>query len=121
MGDGLYFALIKREGGLEQRFSVAGGAGARDARAHGHRLAQRMYRLHGSLDGIALIVRVERIEQLALRADERELRRGRACVEAEEAVALVGGEVAARHNCRVVARAEGFQISFVCKERRQAL
>ena len=90
-------------------------------RARGERFTQRMYGLHGSLDGIALIVGVERVQKLALFANERELCRGRARVEAEEAVALIRRQVAARHDCRVVTGAEGFKVGFVFKERRQAL
>jgi len=69
VGDGLDLALVERERGLEQRFAVARGAGARNMRARGEMLAQRMYRLHGSLDGIALIVGVERVQKLALFAN----------------------------------------------------
>ena len=69
VGDGLDLALVERERGLEQRFAVARGAGARNMRARGKMLAQRMYRLHGGLDGIALIVGVERVQKLALFAN----------------------------------------------------
>ena len=69
VGDGLDLALVERERGLEQRFAVARGAGARDMRARGKMFAQRMYRLHGGLDGIALIVGVERVQKLALFAN----------------------------------------------------
>ena len=69
VGDGLDLALVERERGLEQCFAVARGAGARNMRARGKMLAQRMYRLHGSLDGIALIVGVERVQKLALFAN----------------------------------------------------
>ena len=121
VGDGLDLTLVEREGGFEQRLAVARGAGARDARARGQMLAQRADGLHSGLDGIALIVRVERVQQLALFAHERELRRGRARVEAEEAVALIGGKLAARHDRRVVTGAEGLEVGFVGKERREAL
>ena len=69
VGDGLDFALVERERGLEQRFAVARGAGTRNMRARGERFTQRMYGLHGSLDGIALIVGVERVQKLALFAN----------------------------------------------------
>ena len=121
MGDGLDLALVEREGGLEQCFAVARGAGARDARPMGQNLAQRVNRLHGGFDGVALVVRVERPQKLALFADQRELRRGRARVEAEEAIALIGCKLAARHDGLVMARAEGGKVGFILKERRQAL
>ena len=69
VGDGLDLALVERERGLEQRFAVARGAGARNMRARGERFTQRMYGLHGSLDGIALIVGVKRVQKLALFAN----------------------------------------------------
>ena len=121
VGDGLDLALVERERGLEQRFAVACGAGARDMRARGKRFAQRMYGLHGSLDGIALIVGVERVQKLALFANERELCRRRARVEAEKAVAIIRCKIAARHDRRMVTGAEGLEVGFVFKERRQAL
>ena len=121
VGDGLDLTLVEREGGFEQRLTVARGAGARDACARGQKPAQRADGLHSGLDGVALVVRVERPEKLALFAHERELRRRRARVEAEEAVALIGGKLAARHDRRVVALAEGRKVGFVGKERREAL
>ena len=74
----------------------AGVEGVREGGADGHRLEQGMYRRKSSLEGSAMMVREERIEQLALRADERGLRCGRARVEAEKAGGVVGGEDAAR-------------------------
>ncbi len=121
VGDGLHLALVEREGGFEQRFTVACGAGARDMRARRQLPAQLAHGLHGGLDGIALIVRVERVQKLALFANERELCRCRARVKAEEAVSLIRREAAARHDRRAVTGAEGFKIGFVFKERRQAL
>ena len=121
VGDGLDLALVEREGGFEQCLTVARGAGARDARARGQKPAQRADGLHSGLDGVALVVRIERPEKLALFAHERELRRGRARVEAEKAVAIIRCKIAARHDRRMVTGAEGLEVGFVFKERRQAL
>ena len=81
--DRLHLTLVEGEGRLEQRLAIARGAGADDLRARRERVAQRADTALGGLDGVSAVAGVERIEQLAALADEGELRRGGARVDAE--------------------------------------
>ena len=106
MGNGFHLPLVQAEGGFEQTLAIARGAGADDLRARRERVAQRADTALGGLDGVSAVAGVERIEQLAALADEGELRRGGARVDAEEALAAVGREVTLGDGGAGVPRAE---------------
>ena len=118
--DGLDLADVDAEGRLYQLFAVAGDAARlyRDGIGHqrielGEHLAHRLDRLADAVDFIA------REEQLALRADEHDLRRRGADVDAEVGVALVGGDVHALRGALGMALLEAVELRLRAEERRQ--
>ena len=121
MGDGLHLALVQMEGGLQQRFTVAGGAGAGDAGRGRQQRCQLRHGGHGGLDGAAAVVGVVRPQQLAVSAGQRQLGGGGAGVDAQKAVAPVVGNVALFHHRVGVAGAERVILHSVGEQRRQPL
>ena len=121
MGDGLHLALVQMESGLQQRFAVAGGAGAGDAGRGRQQRRKLGHGVHGGFDRAAAVVGVIGPQQLALCAGQGQLCGGGACVDAKKAIALVCTQVGLGHHRVGVAGTEGVIFRLIREQRRQAL
>ena len=121
VGHGLHLALVQTEGRFQQGFAVACGAGTDDAGFRRQAASQLRHGVHGGADGVALVVGIEREQQLPLAADQRQFGGGGAGVNAQKAVAPIGLQGRLGHHGPVMAGAEGFVIGRAFKQRRQPL
>ena len=121
MRNGLHLALIQRKGGFQKGLAVARGACTHDARPLGHGFLQTRHGTHGGMYRIAAVVLIIGEEQFAVRADERELGGGGACINAEEAVAAICGKITACNMRPLVSAAECGIFVLIGKQGGQAL
>ena len=110
VGDGLHLAFVQAEGGFQEGFSVARGAGAGDVRALGQLVPEPCHGLHGGTDGVTLIVCVVGEEKLTVAADKRHLRGGGTGVNAQEALAPIPGQALPADDGFAVAGAERLMV-----------
>ena len=121
VGDGFHLSLVQGKGGFQQGLAVAGGAGAGDMRAFRQPGAKGLHRFHGGLYRVALIVGVERPQQLALLTDQRKLGGGGAGVNAQKAIAAVIFHWLLMYHRLPVTAAELLVLRLGGKQGRQAL
>ena len=113
VGNGLHLSLVQMEGGLQQGFAIAGGAGTTDSHPGVELVAEPFQGLLGGFYRVALIVGVVEEQQLALLADEGDLGGGGAGIDAQVAVALVIRQLLFLHHGPVVPGTEGPVLRFV--------
>ena len=113
VGDGLDFALVQKERGLEKGFAVTGRAAADDPGVRGKQAAELCDRRNGSPDRAAVIIGIEGVEQGPVLPDEGKLRGRGTRVDAQEAVAVVIGDLPALHTGFLMPSAE-FVIFLLC-------
>ena len=97
MRDGLHFALVERERILQELFPVTGRAGVGDACARVHARKHIQKRIPADTEGLALVISIPGIKQIAVRGDQNDLHRSRTRVDTQEAVPLIRREVALLH------------------------
>ncbi len=97
MGDGLHLALIQLEGGLQQCFAVARGAGPGNAGVLWQLLPDFLDGADGRGDGRAVIIRIELVQQLSGVGNQCQLGGGGAGVDAEEDIPMAVGKLSCCH------------------------
>jgi len=121
--DGFHDVDVGVQRAVEQQLAVAGRAAREDVELHARRLVtvgERGHRVAQDVEGLALVRGIEAVDELAVFADERELRGGRARVDAQ-----VGAHGAARREgCGAggfgrgaMAFLEGAPVGLGCEER----
>ena len=108
MGDGLHLTLFQLEGGFQQAFPIARGAGPDNLRPLRKIIRQGSERLLGSLDGVTLVAVIEGKQQLSFLTDEGHFGCGGTGVNTQEALAPVGGQIPPGNHRLPVTVAEGF-------------
>ena len=93
MGNRLHLALVQHQGGLNQGFAIAGGAGACDPRGFRKKTVDVLDGADGGCQRIAVVAAVEGIEQSSVLAYQGSLGGGASGVDSQEAVALVSLEI----------------------------
>ena len=93
MGYGLYFPFIQQKGSLDQRFTVAGGAGVDDLHTLRKLAVDVLDSPDGGAQGIPFIVMVKRVQQCSVFAHQCGFRGGGAGIDAQKGFSLIGGKV----------------------------
>ena len=119
VGNGLHLALVQIEGGFQQGLAIARRAGAGNAGRAGQDCFQIPDGGFCRLDGVALIVGIEGIEQLPFLADQGHFGGGRARINAQIAVAAVGFQICLFYHSLGVTLPEGFVILLAFKQCRK--
>ncbi len=114
---GLYLPLIQHQGGLDQRLTVSGGAGADNGSTVWQQLVDLFYCLYRCLQRTAVIVIIKGIEQRAVLTHQCHFCGGGTGVDAQEYISLVGGKVSFLHHMLVVEIEEGIVFRLILKER----
>ena len=119
MRDRLDQTEIHAEGVLDERFAVARDGGGDDMYAVAAQLVELCQLLADNVRRVALVGLVVVEQDLVVLADEHELGRGRAAVDAEIGIALINGNVLGHDVMRAVPRFELLILLLGLEQRRQ--
>ena len=121
VGDRFDQAEVHAEGMLDERLAVARDRARHDMYAVAAQLIQAGQLLADDVRRVALVGLIVVEQDLVILADQHELGRGRAAVDAEVCVALVHGDVLGHHVVHAVAVLELLILLLVFKQRRQVV
>src|SRR5699024_7422794 len=97
MRDCLHLSFVEKEGGLDQRLAVTGGAGVYDLNSLRKLAVDILVRGDRSAQRISDIVVVEVVEECTVLSNKCDFCRGRARIDAEACLPAVGSQILYRH------------------------